>query len=118
MWSYSQSTGNLLLGTVIVSKGYSGHGEGRNNPAMQNVHETGPIPQGLYQIGPPVNLKKEGPFVLQIVPENKLMTFGRGEFLMHGDGVKTDASMGCIVMDRPTRERIWNSGDHRLTVIV
>jgi hypothetical protein len=49
------------------------------------------------------------------------MTFGRGEFLIHGDEVEHPgehmASHGCIVADRVTRTRIWQSGDTVLAVI-
>ena len=45
MWSYSQSTGELVdaLGEVIGS-GYSGLGADKNNPSAENVQGEGPIP--------------------------------------------------------------------------
>ena len=55
-WVYSQSTGQITHvdsngNSTDVGTGYSGHGEGVNNPEMQNVPSTGPIPQGTYAIG-------------------------------------------------------------------
>lgn len=118
MWYYSQGTGVLLKNSTQVAEGYSGHDEGRNNPLMQTVHETGPIPQGTYTVEPPKNTKAQGPFVLPLTPLSALRTFGRTGFLIHGDNVRNDASHGCIILPREAREEIWSSKDHQLTVVV
>jgi hypothetical protein len=46
-WTYKQSTGELDHNGAAIGAGYSGHGAGLNNPAMQNVHDVGPIPREL-----------------------------------------------------------------------
>ncbi len=46
MWTYAQKTGSLLQDGQAVATGYSGFDEGKNNPAMQAIHDVGPIPQG------------------------------------------------------------------------
>jgi hypothetical protein len=54
MYTYSQPTGILTRNGATAGQGYSGHGAGRNNPAMQAARDMGPIPQGQYKIGPPM----------------------------------------------------------------
>lgn len=50
--TYRQSTGELLdANGVVIGVGYSGSPAGKNNPAMQNVVDVGPIPQGTYHVG-------------------------------------------------------------------
>lgn len=126
MWVFCQSDGALYRIFPItpirfssVSKGYSGNGNGKNNPAMQNVENVGPLPQGLYGIESPINSPKHGPTALPLVPDPKNTMFGRSEFLIHGDSVEAPgcASEGCIVMAKIVRELIWQSGDHDLTVL-
>lgn len=119
MWTYRQTSGQLLRDDQPVGFGYSGHLEGRNNPKFQNVHNVGPIPQGLWTIsGPPVDTETHGPFVLHLNPNSGTEVFERSGFLMHGDSVEHPglASEGCIIMSRAIREQVWNSQDNQLTV--
>ena len=46
MLTYSQTTGEMrtALGELLGT-GYAGHGEGVNNPALQSVPDTGPLPR-------------------------------------------------------------------------
>jgi hypothetical protein len=46
MWTWHQSSGDLSHDGSHVAHGYSGAGDGKNNPAFQRVHNVGPIPQG------------------------------------------------------------------------
>ena len=119
MWIYEQSTGWLSRDGVRLAQGYSGAGEGKNNPAKQSVHDVGPIPEGRYTIGSPVDTVTHGPYVLQLVPNEWNIMFDRSGFLMHGDSVVEPgtASKGCIIQPRSAREAVWNSGDHVLEVI-
>jgi hypothetical protein len=120
MWTYAQKTGNLLQNGQLVATGYSGFDTGKNNPAMQAVPDVGPIPQGSWTIsGPPINTAEHGPFVLTLTGAPDTKTFGRSGFLMHGDSVDAPgtASKGCIIMPRPAREQVWNSGDTALEVV-
>jgi hypothetical protein len=56
MWTYKQSNGELLGQHDLngsghyVNFGWAGQREGKNNPAMQNVHNIGPLPVGTYTI--------------------------------------------------------------------
>jgi len=120
MWTYVQETGELLQDGQHVDAGYSGCDEGKNNPAMQAVHNMGPIPQGDWTIiGPPFNTPDHGPNVLRLEPAAGTNTFGRDGFLMHGDNKNFPgtASQGCIIMGPNTRQRVWSSNDLDLEVV-
>lgn len=116
IWIYDQKTGQL---SRRVGVGYSGAGEGKNNPAMQDVQNVGPIPRGVYSIGDPVDTTTHGPFVLALAPDPKNDMHGRSAFLIHGDSISRPgtASRGCIIMPRNVREQVWKSGDNELEVI-
>src|SRR5579862_2345402 len=119
-WTYSQKTGDLEQDGMHVATGYSGAGEGKNNPSLQNVHNVGPIPRGDWSItGPPVNTEDHGPFVLRLNPVAGTETFSRSGFLMHGDSKEHPgcASEGCVILPRTVREQVWSSGDHDLKVV-
>ena len=120
MWTYAQRTGDLRQDGTLVGTGYSGFDNGKNNPAMQAIHDVGPIPQGEWSItGPPFNTPEHGPFVLRLEPASRTNTFGRSGFLMHGDSIHAPgtASRGCIIMQRTLREQVWSSGDTDLEVV-
>lgn len=119
MWTYTQKTGWLSKEGKNVYHGYSGAGEGKNNPAMENVHEVGPIPCGRYSIGAPFNTDSHGPYVLRLTPDPHNIMFGRAGFLIHGDSIKAPgtASQGCIILPRNAREMIHQSGDNELEVV-
>lgn len=119
-WTYSQKSGDLRRDGQPVATGYSGTGVGKNNPAMENVPDVGPIPQGDWTItGPPLNTPDHGPYVLRLSPASETETFGRSGFLMHGDSKEHPgcASHGCVILPRTVREQIWNSGDRDLEVV-
>jgi Protein of unknown function (DUF2778) len=119
-WTYAQRTGELQQDGQHVATGYSGAGEGKNNPDMQSVRNVGPIPQGDWTIaGPPVNTADHGPYVLRLIPNDETETFGRSGFLMHGDSKSAPgtASHGCVIMPRVVREQVWDSGDRDLQVV-
>ena len=119
MWTYEQATGRMLQDGNRVAIGYSGAGDGKNNPAMQDVHNVGPIPVGNYEIGEPSDTKTHGPYVLHLTPDPANEMYGRSGFLIHGDSVVAPgtASEGCIILGRAIREKIWTSEDHALEVV-
>ena len=121
MWFYAQRSGELWHGNVLVARGYAGRGQGKNNPAMQFVSRTGPLPQGDYQmVGPPHNGGHLGPDVLYLAPAPDNEMGGRGAFFWHSDSISHpgEASEGCICIDPPRlRWDAWNSGDHYLRVV-
>lgn len=118
-WRYSQSSGWLSHDGENVIEGYSGAGDGKNNPAMQDVHNVGPIPVGTYVIGAPSDTKTHGPYVLHLTPDPGNEMFSRAGFLVHGDSVVNPgtASEGCIIVPRKVREQVWDSGDRTLVVV-
>ena len=107
-WIYQQVSGTLYSADgEMVYTGYSGHGDGLNNPAYENVPDVGPIPRGSFVIGTPHDSETHGPVVLPLTPMESTETFGREGFLMHGDEVEHPgqhlASHGCIIMPRTIR---------------
>lgn len=117
-----QSTGNLYHDDECIATGYSGFGEGKLNPAMEQIHDVGPIPRGFWDIGAPECVTEtgpHGPFVLPLTPKDGTVTHGRSGFLVHGDSIAHagTASHGCIVVNRHAREEIAASHDQLLKVI-
>lgn len=121
MWLWAQKTGELYsdLGAKLIGTGYSGFGEGKNNPQLERDPDVGPIPVGFYTFCPPEDSPTHGPFVLPLLPDENNEMFGRSGFLCHGDSIEHpgQASKGCIILARTIRELIWNSEDHRLCVV-
>lgn len=118
-WRWVQSVGQMSHNGQSVAFGYAGAGDGKNNPAMQDVHNVGPIPRGIYTIGEPCDTKTHGPYVLHLTPDAANDMCGRAGFLIHGDSVvhPGTASEGCIILPRSIREKIWLSGDTTLEVV-
>lgn len=118
MWIWKQKTGILLHDEEVAGSGYSGTGLGKNNPSWQHIKNTGPIPQGLYNVGAASDTPTHGPHVLPLYPSPENNMFGRSEFLIHGDSKEHPgtASRGCIILPRFVRELISESGDLQLTV--
>lgn len=115
-WIYSQSTGQLTLNGSVIAIGYSGCGSGRNNPAEQAVRNVGPIPQGLYRIGPEFDAAVQGPCSMCLSPDGH-DALGRDGFMIHGDNASHDASTGCIVLPEEARRQISASTDRDLEVV-
>lgn len=119
MHIWQQSTGEWKFPDDSVGYGYSGHPPHVNDPAAQDIPNTGPIPQGEWNIGVPYTDSEKGPLVMALTP----LTYPgpRFGFLIHGDLVgqvgKQMASDGCIVLERSLRQAIANSGDTGLLVI-
>lgn len=118
-WTYHQSNRHLEYNGKFVDYGYSGHGPGKDNPAMQSVPNLGPIPRGTYRIGPPFRHPHAGHYVMRLTPINGTNTFGRDGFLIHGESMAHpgEASNGCLIEGPDTRQKIWNSNDHILVVV-
>jgi len=103
-----------------MAQGYSGKGNGKNNPAMESVVRVGPIPCGAWKMTALTEgMTPHGPYVIHLEPcAGNTMAGRQGGFLIHGDK-RTDpgnASEGCIIMPRAIREAVWASGDRALTV--
>jgi len=120
MWTYNSSNGALSHNGLLAGIGYSGNGQGVNNPDMERVHNVGPIPRGIWSISSFLNDPGgKGPCVARLSPEGDTDTFGRGGFMIHGDNREVDksASHGCIILARSLREQIASSGDTSLQVV-
>jgi Protein of unknown function (DUF2778) len=125
VWIYEQKTGWLLYSaregsSELVSRGYSGSGEGKNDPAMESHPSLGPIPIGTYHIVlQPFESPAHGPCCLRLVPASTNEMFGRSGFLIHGDSIVKPgmASRGCIILPRNIRDRIIASRDPVLRVV-
>jgi len=118
MWTYERATGQLRNNGALIGTGYSGRGDGLNNPQLSNVPDVGPIPAGTWTIGPFVDDPEKGPIVTHLVPCMGTETFGRSGFMIHGDNPEMNhsASEGCIILGRDFRIAIRDSGDTALEV--
>ena len=118
-WKYSQSLGRLWRpdGTV-AGAGYAGAGEGKNNPAKQDVKNVGPLPRGSYAMVA-IGTTNKGAYSFKLIPEQTAAMFGRSGFMIHGDSIKEPgtASEGCIVIAANVRKSILESQDRKLEVI-
>lgn len=119
-WTYSQTTGELRRGGVLFGVGYAGQPPHKNDPAAQALRAKGPIPRGDWKITGVYDSKNTGPFTLILEPGPETQVFGRTAFRIHGDSIANPgfASNGCIILARPIRNRIWESKDYDLKVIV
>lgn len=131
-WIFKQSTGELSLlfpsttpegdneiGLMPVGIGYAGLGLDKDDPTKQNVVGQGPLPQGMYTIGGPIEGSHLGPLAMPLIPDETNEMFGRSGFFIHGDSLQHpgQASHGCIVLSNAIREKIATSQDNRLEVI-
>jgi Protein of unknown function (DUF2778) len=114
---YHQSTGKLTLNGKEIGSGYSGKGEGKNNPEKETVKRVGPLPRGAYNIGKPREWKGM-PNVFDLTPEGH-DAHGRTQFLIHGDSRRNPgtASEGCIILSPAVRKTIAESGIAKLRVV-
>ena len=104
---------------TILCEGYSGRGNFKNDPDSESLHNRGPIPEGRYFIGDPVDTLTHGPYVLPLTPAPDNLMFGRDGFLIHGDSITDlgNASEGCIILAHQYRVAISISGDYDLCVV-
>lgn len=114
---YAQKTGKLTLDGKEIGKGYSGKGEGLNNPDKDKEKNVGPIPAGVYKVGKPREYKGM-PNCFDLTPDGH-DAHGRTEFLIHGDNKKMDnsASEGCIILAPELRKQIAETGVTKLKVV-
>jgi Protein of unknown function (DUF2778) len=115
-WKYVQRTGSLFQDSTLVDTGYAGKGSGKNNPDEQCVADEGPIPRGWWGILPATDT---GPTKLSLPLSPDGETCGRSGFFIHGDSITNpgNASHGCIILKKSTRQQIDDSDDKRLQVV-
>lgn len=120
MWTYNSTNGNLSRDGKLVATGYSGFGAAKNNPAMESHVNVGPVPRGRWTIDlESFDSETHGPVCMRLMPCHGTETFGRGGFMVHGDSIAHPgmASHGCIILPRPVRTAISQSGDSDLEVV-
>ena len=122
MWSYQQSTGKMLDSSGgLFATGYSGHGAGVNNPALQTARDIGPIPQGVWKMT--TWIEHHPHLGLGVIPLEQIEgdSFGRSGFFLHGDTAahNQSASHGCIILGAAwQRQEMWAGGDRTINVVV
>lgn len=105
-----------------VAVGYSGIGDGLDNPAAQSEENVGPIPTGNWTIGPQADHHETGGRTLwgamRLTPALGNST-QRTQFYIHGDNAKGNhsASDGCVVLPKTARDVIARSGVKSLKVV-
>jgi hypothetical protein len=130
-YTYYQSTGKFVGGSgqwKIDTKGYSGNGKGRNNPAMQCEKNVGPLPVNVYKLSHCQDYMhgstpRPCSFVLSPTEPSKMC--GRSDFLVHGCQSCTSCdnmtppcgtcSAGCVVI--PVHERMKLRVGDTVTVV-
>jgi len=120
---YAQATGNLFIKSNgrydLLATGYSGSEAegGKNDPSKQCEKDVGPIPRGSYKIGPPG--PGPSPFSLPLTPDPSNEMCGRSGFYIHGDSISHpgNASTGCIILNKASREDIVRTGIATLIVV-
>src|SRR5258708_28571297 len=129
MFSYQQTTGKLAHNGTHVAVGYSGHGDGKNNPECEALANIGPLPRGIFNMevitdddGNPCDYEGKKAPVIRLHPSPTNEMYGRAGFLIHGDSVSTPgtASLGCIVENHDERVYIATAiaqGDNILEVV-
>ena len=109
--NYDQATGHITdEGENLLAVGWAGNGDGKNNPAMQDVHNTGPLPQGLYEVADWEHDHNGLGHDVVALHQVEGETFGRDDFFIHGPSVNPDhygqESKGCIVVPREDRLKL------------
>jgi hypothetical protein len=124
MWIYEQATGKLTHNKIYIGTGYSGLGQAKNNPDMEQIPDMGCIPRGHYTICAPRDIKNEdgeviNKDVMDLIPDFDNHMFGRFGFQIHGESSTNpgSASTGCIILAPAIRTEIWTSGDRKLEVV-
>jgi len=119
MYTYKQATGQFFDPEgMSMGNGYSGTGNGRNIPSMQNIPNVGPIPKGVYYIDKAFDqIPGKGPCVMHLWPIRNTNDYGRSGFMIHGNNASNDASEGCIILGPDIRKQIANGNERLLEVI-
>jgi hypothetical protein len=120
--TYSQTHGTFSDAGEVIARGWAGRGLGKNNPAMEDAHCIGPLPKGVYTIGPwEAQHGRLGTLVAPLIQVSG-ETFGRSAFFIHGPASDPEhygqESMGCTVVPRADRLKIKLSGATFLEVIL
>jgi len=133
-WKFERAAGKIIAPQGhVTGMAYAGHGAARNNPAKEGEHGAmtngkitagGPLPAGTYTLTELVLMHlKTGPYSIRLKPDDAtrahILSLKRdpNSFLVHGNNAANDASEGCVITNRATREIMWQSQDHQLIVV-
>jgi hypothetical protein len=122
MFEYNSRTHTMTENGAPLANGnqcYSGIGEAKNNPDMEEVHGQGPTPRGMYSFGQPYDDPTGlGRLVMHLDPLPGTDTFGRSAFRIHGDSLEHpgQASHGCIIVPHDLRVHISQAHDRIMKV--
>jgi hypothetical protein len=103
--TYIISTGQFLgPDGALLGTCYAGHPPFVNDITAVTLQDRGPLPPGVYKIGPPETGVHVGPLAMPLIPEpdaNGTLDWlhGRSSFFIHGDDIEHPGfgSDGCIV---------------------
>jgi hypothetical protein len=125
---------NLATKTLTAKDGaifpaYSGQPNFQDHK-FDNLHDTGPIPLGSWEIGPllcitilspkqqctncnGIGAHTHGPNIRKLTPLTGTDTYGRDAFLVHGDSILHPgaASKGCVITCPEFRIKKVDDGD-------
>jgi Protein of unknown function (DUF2778) len=106
MLIFNSTTGELDRDGVWEGVGYSGYEAGRNNPAMENVPDIGPLPRGFYIVTAcdPTEHPNLAPPIFRLTPDG-WDALGRSGLMIHGDSIQHpgEASHGCLILGHSLR---------------
>ena len=105
--TYSQSNGLIVNSDGgQIAAGWAGHGQGKNNPIMEDVQCVGPLPRGLYRVGEWQTHPRLGQHCAPLT-QVQGESFGRSGFWIHGPSRDPEKygqeSEGCIVVPHDPR---------------
>lgn len=121
---YYQNTGRFFggkeeSGAEIQTFGYSGAGQGYNNPDYQCRGSVGPLPASTYEVAFCKNVMHQSahrPCSFYLRPLSAIQVCGRDDFFIHGCGCCTEddskvppkigCSEGCIIISYENRKKI------------
>lgn len=117
-WVWHQRSGTMTRDGQPFASGYAGRGVGKNNPDMQAVKGVGPLPAGSYRMTAMRYSAHTGPGTIVLEPLATNEMHGRGDFRIHGDSKSHpgEASDGCIIIDRHSRDMMFQPGNILLVV--
>ncbi len=107
-------------------QGHAGHGSGFNNPDATQQVGVGPLPVGLYYLGPWQDgivygpaWARLGPLISRLNPDPENTMYGRCDFACHGGNGSNPPSDsdGCVILQHCDRQAICDSGETQVTVI-
>jgi len=113
--TYYIDSGEFYIGAYLLEKGYAGYFnkitgvDFRNNSEFQCIKNRGALPAGRYYMSDGNNRKTKKS--IRLTPVDISVMCNREGFLIHGDNRDNPGtgSEGCIILTRPSREKILSA---------